>query len=159
MHVDEDGTIRVGKTRITLDVLVGDYRRGMTPKQIVEQLDSLTLADVYGALAHYHRHKDELDAYRQDRADDSARRQREIEDMQPTFDRTKSRILARRTATDASANTMTAHACDRVRQGLGMAGVIVLAEDIQIGKAIQELGTLAQSGDPGDLDGQILFLA
>ena len=56
-------------------------------------------------------------------------------------------------------NTMTAHARDRVRQGLAMAGVLVLAEDIQIGKAIQELGTLAQAGDPGDLDGQILFLA
>ena len=38
----------------------------MTPKQIVEQLDSLTLADVYGALAYYHRHKDELDAYLQE---------------------------------------------------------------------------------------------
>jgi hypothetical protein len=56
-------------------------------------------------------------------------------------------------------NTMTAHALDRIRQGLGMACVLVLAEDIQIGKAVQELGTLAQAGDPGDLDGQILFLA
>ncbi len=40
-----------------------------------------------------------------------------------------------------------------------MAGLIVLAEDIQIGKAVRELGILAQAGDPGDLDGQILFLA
>ena len=103
LRVDEEGTIRVGNTRITLDVLLGDYRRGMTPKQIVEQLDSLTVADVYGALAYYHRHKDELDAYLQDRAEDSACRQREIEDTQPTFDQVKSRILARRTGTDASA--------------------------------------------------------
>ena len=85
LRVDDEGTIRVGNTRITLDVLVGDYRRGMTPKQIVEQLDSLTVADVYGALAYYHRHRDELDAYLQDRAVDSARRQREIEATQPTF--------------------------------------------------------------------------
>ena len=103
LRVDEEGTIRVGNTRITLDVLVGDDRRGMTPKQIVEQLDSLTVADVYGALAYYHRHKDELDAYLQDRAEDSARRQREIEATQPTFDQIKSRLLARMTGTDASA--------------------------------------------------------
>jgi Domain of unknown function (DUF5615) len=55
-------------------------------------------------------------------------------------------------------NTMTAHALDRVRQGLGMPGLLVIAEHIQIGKAIQALGTLAQSGEPGDLDGQIVFL-
>jgi hypothetical protein len=56
-------------------------------------------------------------------------------------------------------NTMTAHARDRVRLGLRMAGLIVLAEDISIGKAIQELGTLSQAGNPGDLDGQIVFLS
>ena len=78
LRVDAEGTIRVGNSRITLDVLLGEYRRGMTPKQIVEQLDSLTVADVYGALAYYHRHKDELDAYLQGRADDAARRQRRL---------------------------------------------------------------------------------
>jgi uncharacterized protein (DUF433 family) len=103
LRVDEEGTIRVGNTRITLDVLLSDYRRGMTPNQIVEQLDSLTVDDVHGALAHYHRHKDELDAYLKDRAEDPASRQREIEDTQPTFDQIKSRILARTTGTDASA--------------------------------------------------------
>ena len=56
-------------------------------------------------------------------------------------------------------STMTAQARDRVHHGMAMAGVIVLAEDIQVGRAIQELGTLAQAGDPGDLDGKILFLA
>jgi predicted nuclease of predicted toxin-antitoxin system len=56
-------------------------------------------------------------------------------------------------------NTMTSHARDRLQRGVRMAGLIVLAEDISIGKAAQELGTLAQAGDPGDLDGQILFLS
>jgi predicted nuclease of predicted toxin-antitoxin system len=56
-------------------------------------------------------------------------------------------------------NTMTAHAQDRMNQGLRMAGLIVLSQSINIGKAIQEVGTLAQAGDPGDLDGQILFLS
>jgi hypothetical protein len=56
-------------------------------------------------------------------------------------------------------NTMTAYAQDRLPQGLLMARVIVLEQFINIGKAIQEVGTLAQAGDPGDLDGQILLLS
>lgn len=55
--------------------------------------------------------------------------------------------------------TMTAHAQDRLNQGLPMTGLIVLAQFINVGKAIQEVGTLALAGDPGDLDGHILFLS
>ncbi len=56
-------------------------------------------------------------------------------------------------------NTMTAHAQDRMAQGLRISGLIVLAKFISIGKSIQDVGTLAEAGDPGDLDGQILFLS
>ena len=56
-------------------------------------------------------------------------------------------------------NTMTAHAQDRMNQGQRIAGLIVLDQFINIGKAIQEVGMLAEAGDIGDLDGQILFLA
>jgi predicted nuclease of predicted toxin-antitoxin system len=56
-------------------------------------------------------------------------------------------------------NPMTAHAQDRMKQGLRMAGLIVLEQSMHIGKAIQEVGTLAQAGEPGDLDGQIFFLS
>jgi predicted nuclease of predicted toxin-antitoxin system len=55
--------------------------------------------------------------------------------------------------------TMTAHAQDRLAKGLHMAGLIVLEQFINTGKAIQEVGTLAQAGNAGDLDGQILFLS
>jgi hypothetical protein len=55
--------------------------------------------------------------------------------------------------------TMTAHAQDRMDQGLCMAGLIVLAQFINVGKAIQEVATLAQAGHPGDLDGKILFVS
>ena len=56
-------------------------------------------------------------------------------------------------------NTMTAHAQDPMNQSLRLSGLIVLDPFISIGKAIQEVGTLAEAGDPGHLDGQILFLA
>jgi hypothetical protein len=55
--------------------------------------------------------------------------------------------------------TMTAYARDRMDHGLRMAGLIVLEQFIQIGKAVQEVATLVQAGDTGDLDGQILYLS
>jgi uncharacterized protein (DUF433 family) len=85
LRVDEAGTIRVSNTHITLDVFIADHRRGMSAEQIVEQLDTLTLADMYGALAYYYRHKDELDVYLERRRAEAGRMQREIEASQPTY--------------------------------------------------------------------------
>jgi uncharacterized protein (DUF433 family) len=102
LRVDEAGAIRVGQTRVTLDVLLADHRRGMTPEQIVEQLDTLTLADAYGALAYYYRHQAELDAYLQRRREQADGLQREIEGSQPTFAELKARLLARRAGDHAA---------------------------------------------------------
>lgn len=102
LRVDEEGTIRLGKTRITLDVFLADHRRGMTPEQIVEQLDTLSLPDVYGALAYYYRHQSELDEYLRCRREEADRMQRQIEATQPTFAEVKARLLGRRIEGDAS---------------------------------------------------------
>jgi hypothetical protein len=56
-------------------------------------------------------------------------------------------------------NTMRAHAEDRLKQGQRMAGLILLDEFLSIGKAVMELATYTQAGDPGDLDGQIVFIS
>jgi uncharacterized protein (DUF433 family) len=102
LRVDETGTIRVGQSRITLDVFLADHRRGMTPEQIVAQLDTLTLPDVYGTLAYYYRHQTELDEYLNRRREQADQMQREIEATQPTFAELKARLLARRAGDRAS---------------------------------------------------------
>ena len=56
-------------------------------------------------------------------------------------------------------NTMTAFARHRLGRGLAMAGVIVVDRLMNLGRAIQELGTFTEAGEPGDLDGQIIFLS
>lgn len=79
LHVDETGTIRVGQSRVTLDVLLHYWRSGMTPAEIVRGLDTLTLADVLGALAYYHRHQAEIDDYLHRREQEADRLRQEIE--------------------------------------------------------------------------------
>jgi uncharacterized protein (DUF433 family) len=79
LRVDDTGAIRVGQSRVTLDVLLQYWRMGMKPEQIVEGLDTLTLADVHGALAYYLRHQAEMDAYLHRREEESEELRQQIE--------------------------------------------------------------------------------
>ena len=63
LQMDGAGTIRVAATRITLDTLIGAYKRGDTPQEIAEGFPSLGLAVIYSVIAYYLHHQAELDAY------------------------------------------------------------------------------------------------
>jgi uncharacterized protein (DUF433 family) len=63
LRMDDDGTIRVADSRITLDVLIEDYESGISPEAIAQGLDCLQLADVYSVLAFYLRHREEVADY------------------------------------------------------------------------------------------------
>jgi uncharacterized protein (DUF433 family) len=98
LHVDETGTIRVGQSRVTLDVVLGYWQAGMTADDIARGLDTLTKADVHGALAYYFRHQDEIDEYlrRRDEEAESLRREIESKDVAHRA-QLKSRLNANRT--------------------------------------------------------------
>jgi uncharacterized protein (DUF433 family) len=95
LRVDETGTIRVGSSRITLDVLLADYRSGMSPEEIVRQLDTLDLADVFAAIAYYHRHRVEVDQYLGRREAEAEALRRAIEAGQPDRAELRARLSAR----------------------------------------------------------------
>ena len=63
LRTDEDGAIRVGGTRVLLEVVIGAYQRKDTPEQIVEAFPTLTLADVYAVIAYYLGHREIVDEY------------------------------------------------------------------------------------------------
>ncbi len=63
LTVDETGTIRVSGTRITLDIVIGYYKQGMSAEEIAEAYPSVPLADIYAVIAYYLRHREQLDAY------------------------------------------------------------------------------------------------
>jgi uncharacterized protein (DUF433 family) len=96
LRVDETGTIRVGSSRVTLDVLLADYRNGLSPEDIARELDTLSLADVYGAIAYFLRHRDEVEAYLRQRAAEAEALRRDIEAGQPDRAELKARLLARK---------------------------------------------------------------
>jgi len=62
LRVDGTGTIRIGKTRVILDLVIGAFHMGQPPEQIVQAYDALKLADVYAVIAYYLAHRTEIDA-------------------------------------------------------------------------------------------------
>lgn len=77
-----DGNIYVGPSRVTIDSVVIGWQRGQTPEQIHEDFPTVPLAHIYGAIAYYLEHQDEIDAWiregqelfeRQRAADEAAR--------------------------------------------------------------------------------------
>lgn len=94
LHEDPPGTIRVGGTRVTLDIVVNAYEGGDSPEEIVKSFPALTLAQVFGALAYYHQHREEVRRYLERRKREADDLQREIEASQPPGS-TRSELEAR----------------------------------------------------------------
>jgi uncharacterized protein (DUF433 family) len=71
LRTDKTGAIRVGDTRITLDLVVARFEEGAGPEEIIRSYDTLRLEDVYVVLAYYLIHKDEVQAYLKRREDEA----------------------------------------------------------------------------------------
>ena len=100
LKANEDGMVLVGKTRVTLDTVVAVFKQGATAEEIVYRYPSLNLADVYATIAFYLNHQPEVEAYLQQRRQQS----QEIRAMnQARFDPQglRDRLLARKTEQEA----------------------------------------------------------
>lgn len=100
LKTNEDGVILVGKTRVTLDTVVAVFNQGATAEEIVYRYPSLNLADVYATIAFYLKHQSEVEAYLQQRRQQS----QEIREMnQARFNPQglRDRLLARRAEREA----------------------------------------------------------
>ena len=83
LRVWEGGAVRVGNSRVGLDIVVEAFDNGASPEDIVRAYDTLTLADVYAAIAYYLRHPKEVKAYVQWRDEEAEALRLEIEAKQP----------------------------------------------------------------------------
>ncbi len=93
---DEGGIVRVGNSRISLDLIVEQYENGMTPEDMVRAYDTLVLADVHAVIAYYLRHRDEVRAYLKRRAAEAETLRAKIEAEHPRISREE--LLAHRRA-------------------------------------------------------------
>ena len=80
LTVDEDGVVRVGRTRVTLDSVVAAFQDGATAEEILQRYPKLSLADIYAVIAYYLKRTDEVQAYLREREDHAqqVRQQNEV---------------------------------------------------------------------------------
>src|SRR5713101_5300265 len=79
LQLDEGGAVRIGRSRISLDLVVEQYENGMTAEDMVRAYDTLVLADVHAVIAYYLRHREEVRAYLKRRAEEAASLRAKIE--------------------------------------------------------------------------------
>jgi uncharacterized protein (DUF433 family) len=73
----QGGTLRVGKTRVSLDSVVYAFSRGENPVEIQRSFDTLSLAEIHGAISYYLHNKTAVDKYLERRRIDFEKRREE----------------------------------------------------------------------------------
>ena len=91
----DDGTIRITGSRVTLDSIVHAFQHGATAEQIQDSFPSLTLREIYGAIAYYLEHQEQVDVYLQAQKQAVEETRRAIESRQNSAV-LRERIRARR---------------------------------------------------------------
>jgi uncharacterized protein (DUF433 family) len=93
----EDGTWRVGNTRVLFDLVVYAFNNGRTPEEIVQSYDTLQLEDVYAVIAYYLANRSEVDAYLKEQEQESESLWQEIKDR-PDYREFREKLLSRRSS-------------------------------------------------------------
>jgi uncharacterized protein (DUF433 family) len=94
--VDDHGVVRVGDSQVLLDVVIREFHNGAEPEAIAHGFPTLKLADVYGVIAYYLRHRDEVDEYLRTRRQEADALRQEIEAKQPGRLELRDKLLARK---------------------------------------------------------------
>jgi uncharacterized protein (DUF433 family) len=96
LRVDEHGVIRVGDSQVLLDIVIREFQNGAEPEAIAHGYPTLNLADVYGVIAYYLRHRTDIDAYLRGRREEAEKLRQEIEARQPGRAELRAKLLARK---------------------------------------------------------------
>ena len=63
LDLTEDGRIRIKGSRVSLDSIVHHFKQGATAEQIQDSFPSLSLREIYGAIAYYLEHTETIEDY------------------------------------------------------------------------------------------------
>lgn len=83
LRIDEHGVVRVGHTRVMLELVLNAADAGASAEEIVERYPTLDLADVHATLAYILRHRPDIDAYMVESEAQAEEMRRLIEERSP----------------------------------------------------------------------------
>ena len=93
---DSAGALRIGESRVLLELVIRAFEDGATPEAIAQQYPTTTLADIYGVIAYYLRHREVVDAYLAKREQQAAEVRQRIESQQDDLAEVRQRLVARK---------------------------------------------------------------
>jgi uncharacterized protein (DUF433 family) len=79
LRTDANGAIRIGNTRVLLELVISAYQRGETSESIIDSYPSLSIGDVYAVLGYYWANRDAIDAYARQRDSQAEQALRDME--------------------------------------------------------------------------------
>lgn len=98
LRQDASGALRVGQSRVLLDLVIRAFQDGAPPEVIVQRYPTTTLAEIYAVIAYYLRHRDEVEAYLAAREEQAEQVRQRIESAQSDLGAIRRRLLAQREA-------------------------------------------------------------
>jgi len=79
------GTWRIAGTRVSIDSVIHAFWEGATPEEICQDFPTLSLAQVYEAIAYYLKQRDKVDAYLQAGRDSAEKLHQELNGRHTDF--------------------------------------------------------------------------
>ena len=95
LREEPSGVLRVGRSRVLLELVIHAFQRGATPEAIVQSYDTLSLPDVYAVVSYYLANPAPFDAYVRERDEAAEETRRQIESSQPRRENLRGVLLAR----------------------------------------------------------------
>ncbi|WP_420645325.1 DUF433 domain-containing protein [Candidatus Leptofilum sp.] len=93
---DSSGTIRIGRTRVTLETVVYAFNQGYTAEDIFSQFPALELADIYAVISYYLNNRKAIDEYIQQQEKEAAQIKKQLE-SRPGYQAFRQRLHAQKT--------------------------------------------------------------
>lgn len=92
---DEAGALRVGNSRVLLELVIRAFQDGATAETIAQRYPTATLADIYAVIAYYLCHPGDVEAYLAEREQRAKAVRQRIESHQGDLASLRARLLAR----------------------------------------------------------------
>lgn len=96
LREDTGGAIRIGESRVLLELVIRAFQDGATAETIVHRFPSVALADVYAVIAYYLRHREAVESYLAEREQAAVEVQERISSQQSDLSEIRARLFARR---------------------------------------------------------------
>jgi uncharacterized protein (DUF433 family) len=92
---DAAGALRVGHSRVLVDLVIRAFQDGATPEAIAQRYPTTALPDIYAVIAYYLRHREDIDAYLAEREQRAQEVRQRLERHQGDLADLRSRLLTR----------------------------------------------------------------